>query len=634
MKGKLNIFKTGILLLALVLSASAASALPDLQVSGISVKHNTYDGAWANLSNTVNVTAVNNGADGAGSFNVTLYADSVLVDKKPVSGLDAGASTVVGFDWTPMTAKTYILRAVADPENAVAESDETNNESTISQPVLNNGYTGDKPFTTYAHGRMKGDLSYTIGDSKYGGKLFPKQPMPPGNDPKYTVNFTVTLPVGATVKSARLYSYWTWSGTGSTGKYPIMNLTFDGAEISPEVKYDDRKGWGAVYDYPSGTWAYNVTSLVTGSGSHKAIVRNIDTDTKAFFAMDGIGLLILYEDGGNEVEYWINEGADMLSTQGDTSGGLTPQEATARSLFSGSIDPSKVEGARLWTVVQSGGNPGNMLLFNDMTWSGVYDGTPYPDLDIDEARSVKDNLVASDNLAHIRGAPSLGGGDYLVPSNAFLVVNYSQVPMLSLSASPTTVFVGIPTDVNFTVTSDSAKISGAMVTLSGSATGSGTTDANGSVKINVNATEAGTITAKASKTGYINASTTLIASVKHGGASSSVSLGADIMPAISLVVTPNAIDFGELSPGETSGVHTLTLNNTGGYGVSVTAEVNDTASNLFVNGLLLDSNAWSAYTTSIASAGSKPAGASLKVPSDYAGVGAKEGTLVFWAQKS
>ncbi|MFH0904763.1 MAG: DUF3344 domain-containing protein, partial [Methanobacteriota archaeon] len=117
-------------------------------------------------------------------------------------------------------------------------------------------------------------------------------------------------------------------------------------------------------------------------------------------------------------------------------------------------------------------------------------------------------------------------------------------------------------------------------------------------------------------------------------ANASVSLGATIKPAISLVVAPDALDFGTLAAGQISGAHTLTLNNTGGYSISVSAEVNDTTGSLFVNGLLLDSNAWSAYSASIASGGSKPAGASLKVPGDYAGVGPKEGTLVFWAQKS
>jgi hypothetical protein len=619
MKGKLNIFKTGILLLVLVLSASAASALPDLQVSGISVKHNTYTGAWANLSNTVNVTVVNNG-DGAGSFNVTLYADSLLVDKKSISGLSAGVNNIVSFSWTPAGAQTYTLKAEADPENTVTESNETNNTFTRSQSVLNNGYTGDKQMATYAHGTVKGDILFTHGTSSYSGVLGPSS--------TYTVQHTVTLPAGASVKLARLYNYWMWSGLVDTGVYPDMGITFNGSAVSPDAKYDDKKGWGS-YDFPAGTWGYNVTSLVTGNGTYTTILTN---NGAGIFVMDGLGLLVVYENPNGQIaEYWIKEGADMISTE-STSGGLTPEEATTSSLFSGSVDVSNVISARLWTVVQSGGNTGNMLLFNDKNWSGVYDATPYSDLDIDEARSVKDNLKASDNIARIRAAPS--PGDYLMPSSAFLVVNYNPIPMLSLSATPTAVFVGITTDVNFTVTGDSAKINGATVTLSGSATGSGTTDANGSVIISVNATSAGTITATASKTGYIGATAALTASVKHTGVSSSVSLGADIMPAISLVVTPNAIDFGELSPGETSGVHTLTLSTTGGYGVSVTAEVNDIASNLFVNGLLLDSNAWSTYSASIVSGGSEQAGASLKVPGDYAGVGPKTGTLVFWAQKT
>jgi hypothetical protein len=625
MIGKLNILKTGILLLALALSASAASALPDLQVSGITVKHNTYIGAWANLSNTVNVTVLNSGDASAGNFNVTLYADSLLVDEKSVSGLAAGANNTVSFSWTPAAAQTYTLKAVADPENAVAESNETNNNFTISQQALNNGYIGDKPLTTYAHGTVKGDIFFTYGNSSYSGELSPSS--------TYTVQHTVTLPAGSSVKLARLYSYWTWSHQSSAGVYPNIGMTFNGIPVSPEAKYDDRKGWGTSYDYPSGTWGYNVTSLVTGNGTYTTVVTN---NGPGSVSMDGLGLLVVYEDtNGQTAEYWINEGADMISDQ-SSSGGLTPEEATTPSLFSGSVDVSNVISARLWTVVQSGANTGDMLLFNDMNWSGVYPGNPYAALDINQT-PVKDFLKASDNIARIRAAP-LPGGDFLMPSNAFLVVNYNQsvptLPMLSLSATPTSVFVGIPTDVAFTITSNGTAVSGALVTLSGSATGSGTTDANGTAVISVNATGAGTITATASKTGYTSRTITLTASAKHTGVSSSVSLGADIIPAISIVVTPNAIDFGELSPGQTSSAQTLTLSNTGGSSVSVTAEVNDTASNLFVNGLLLDSNAWSAYSASILSGVSKQAGASLKVPGDYAGVGAKEGTLVFWAQKN
>ena len=101
-----------------------------------------------------------------------------------------------------------------------------------------------------------------------------------------------------------------------------------------------------------------------------------------------------------------------------------------------------------------------------------------------------------------------------------------------------------------------------------------------------------------------------------------------------MVVTPGNIEFGELSPGDTSGSHTLTLENTGGYSLSVTAEVSDTTtdSNLFAEGMLLDSDGWGDYSTSIAALTSDTTDASLKVPGDYLGVGAKQGALVFWAE--
>ena len=599
---------------------------PDLLVSGITVKHNYFSGAWVDLSNTVSVTVENNGAGNAGSFNVALYADGAEVDTQSVAGLAAGASSVVSFDWTPDEVKTYTLKAEVDPEDVVDETNETNNEFTRSQDVGYNGYVGDKPLTTYAHETITGNITYTYGDSQYSGKLF--------TDDTYTVNHDITLPAGATIKFARLYNYWTWSATGTTGKYPVMSLAFDGSPLSPDIQYDDRKGWGSSYDFPSGTWAYNVTSLVTGSGAHTTVVTNTDTDSDAFFCMDGLGLLVVYEDlNGQVVEYWINEGADIISTQKPASGGLTPEEATVTSLFQGSVDLSNVDSAQLWTVVQSGGDLNDKLHFNNMNWTGVYNSTPYSDLDIDEEQAVEDYLTTSDNTACISGAP-YPSGDVLTPSNAFLVITYSGTlpPDLSISADSTIVTVGVTTDVIFTVTNNSELVEGAVINLTGSATGSATTDTNGTAVISVNATGSGTITATATKDGFISATTTITAEVEHSGVSSSVSMTTNIIPAIALVVTPGNIEFGQLSPGETSEAHTLTLENNGGFDISVTADVSDTANDLFVDGLLLDSAAWDVYGTSIAAAGLDTADTALEVPGDYLGVGAQVGTLMFWAE--
>jgi len=186
--------------------------------------------------------------------------------------------------------------------------------------------------------------------------------------------------------------------------------------------------------------------------------------------------------------------------------------------------------------------------------------------------------------------------------------------------------------VNFTVTNNSELVEGAVITLTGSATGSATTDTNGTAVISVNATGSGTITATATKDGFISTTTTITAEVEHSGVSSSVSMTTNIIPAIALVVTPGNIEFGVLSPGETSEAHTLTLENNGGFNISVTADVSDTANDLFVDGLLLDSAAWDVYGTSIAAAGLDTADSALEVPGNYLGVGAQVGTLMFWAE--
>jgi len=82
---------------------------------------------------------------------------------------------------------------------------------------------------------------------------------------------------------------------------------------------------------------------------------------------------------------------------------------------------------------------------------------------------------------------------------------------LSITASVTEVTVGIPTEVTFTVTSNGAPVRLADVVLSGMATGSDRTDANGTALISVNATGAGVITATASRSGFTEGTTTITA---------------------------------------------------------------------------------------------------------------------------
>ena len=110
-------------------------------------------------------------------------------------------------------------------------------------------------------------------------------------------------------------------------------------------------------------------------------------------------------------------------------------------------------------------------------------------------------------------------------------------------------------------------------------------------------------------------------------------LSATIRPAISIEVTPSDIDFEELAPGDTSSKSNLTIKNNGASNISVTANVTDSAWNLYVDGLDIDDKPWKSFSQIVLKNDSRIASASLKVPETYEGVGSKEGRLMFWAQR-
>jgi len=299
-------------------------------------------------------------------------------------------------------------------------------------------YTGDHPLTTNAHEQIRGDWRYTIGDSEYMGDIAPGD--------RYTVVFDLDIPEGARVKMARLYAYWTSSHAEEEGVYPEMAVTFDGTEVKLDREYTDRKGSGDD-DYPSGTYCYDVTGSVWGSGVYIAEVENSATESKSF-SMNGLLLLVIFEDEkGEELEYWINEGCDIM----DMKNIEHAEDAVTTAKFGGTIDRDidEIKSAKLLTIVPGGDKGKNTLMLNDQIWNGVYAGDPYSNLAIDE-RDVTGYVVAKDNTVKI-----VDDGDYLVPSGAVLIVRYKEgeeklgpgitpTPALSPTAAPTPV-VATPT---------------------------------------------------------------------------------------------------------------------------------------------------------------------------------------------
>ncbi|HID28033.1 MAG TPA: DUF3344 domain-containing protein, partial [Methanosarcinales archaeon] len=153
-----------------------------------------------------------------------------------------------------------------------------------------------------------------------------------------------------------------------------------------------------------------VTEYVNGSGTYKATFVNTGINT---FSSYGALLLVVYESiDSPKIEYWINEGSDILYAKY----GVTPDNATTRAYF-GSVDLNLAKNATLITVVTGGDKGLNTLFFNNASWSGVYNKSG---IGIDQ-KEVTNNLVSLDNHARIQDS-----GDYLTATNAILMVEMEE----------------------------------------------------------------------------------------------------------------------------------------------------------------------------------------------------------------
>jgi len=303
------------------------------------------------------------------------------------------------------------LTVTVDSGSAVTESDETNNDLSVSYlqdnesgigilPLSKWGYGGDKPLTTYTSGEVVGDLIYTFGDSAYLGGYN-------NNWSTCTVNFTLGTDVNkisgiaegigsGTVKEARLYMYYNWYRYPDAGRpadpEEIMTMTFNGSPVSTDAKYEDAKGFSTYSGYKYGTFVYNVTSNVTGDGTYQAVLSNAgegDTHGTSIYSM---ALLVIYEDSSKtQKEYHIAEGHDLLKQYYQTGGRyqyrVIPEDATSTvNLPAVAVEYTNTN---LFTVTAAAadGDDKSRLLFNTGNWnspwpyiSGIKMGTDTKDV--------------------------------------------------------------------------------------------------------------------------------------------------------------------------------------------------------------------------------------------------------------
>jgi len=122
---------------------------------------------------TINVRIKNQGSKEAGSFYTALYADGTYLEKRYLSRLAAGATSTIAYtgaaskwSWMKQCGKNHTLKAIADYDRKVDESNEANNELSKSICIAcseesSGSLTGSRFSATCAlDGRIKVTLSY------------------------------------------------------------------------------------------------------------------------------------------------------------------------------------------------------------------------------------------------------------------------------------------------------------------------------------------------------------------------------------------------------------------------------------------------------------------------------------------
>ena len=407
---------------------------PDLSISG--VVNPQASTVFAREPNTINVPVENSGYDPVTNIMVSLYASDVN-DSVPVA--TTNIYTLAGQETTTVSLKDPTIRnleggtvtytAKVDPENLIAEYNETNNnKSSYTKSVKYNGYKGKGLYweggsniTTKQTYDLRGDLIYsTQSDSAYKSVGWSTRT-------ETWSSSDLPLPKGATLEKVLLYISYNWDTT--PGGVPDVVATFNGKGIDPGTPYTDKSNFGGYEDYKYGLYpGIDVTKLFNTAGNNTLTLTPNSKNSNAIYPST---LVVLYKDSSaTRKQIFINEECDELAVS-ENSYGTTAKEATAYAPFIGlTIDPEKVRKATLYSFAGSAGPSEGNLYFNGNTvakaaWKGTLSTASAAVFNVTEY------LSAKTNEAQIQGTES-GGMDAL---QQFLVIEYTETaPVAAFSA--------------------------------------------------------------------------------------------------------------------------------------------------------------------------------------------------------
>jgi hypothetical protein len=357
---------------------------------------------------------VNNiGTGGISSFNVKFYQNQTEIASSTTTNLGAGDSTTINCSWIPQKIGLINLTARITRNNIILSSNftlvEVNN-------ISRTGYGGGAPITTKYHGIINGTMKYLMGNDS---QVDTYEWMSSGESYILYYNFS-SLELSGDLYLARMHVYFSWSYLD-----PIPNISIqvnqssgpsNWVNVELDDYYTDRKGFGSS-NYPSGTLAYNMNAYM---GLDDEIYINF-TNMGSSFAMYGASMVIVSNNtgSGGKIEYWINEGCDILSQASYSPKDNPAYDPSAIIPFNKPENQQDINQTTLMTFVPGGDLGLNSLRFNNFEQYGTYNSSNNHLIAISEIDATNYISSINNNIAEITDL-----GDYIVPSVAFLLVEY------------------------------------------------------------------------------------------------------------------------------------------------------------------------------------------------------------------
>ena len=449
---------------------------PDLIVTGISPNVGAGAYMFANEPNVISVTVKNNGtvAAVASTLNVTVNGTVYTVN---VPALAAGASTTVTVT-DPVSRKngdSVPVSAAANPDNAIPETNTSNNGLSASLTVYNNGYKGKRytdgsDISTQQTFEGKYNVIYSHGNTSYNGSGWTAQ--------TYTwTSSDLQIPAGATVVSARLYQGYTYNQMAVD---PSWIMQFNGNTVNVLATYSDIKGFGS-YSCPYGLYVYDVTSFFNASGNNMTITPEAGNK----YGIYGAYLIVVYQDANTtEKKIWINDGFDMLYSKSSCS--VNDTEATAYAVFNDASKTGVGKASVVNILASAGDTNGSKFFFNNVEYTGFwndYNGTTqmgFSTYDVTSALLNGTNTAGLQSYDAVHNATSSGDNMYILGS-VFVEEYDREAP--SVSANPESGPYTTPRDVVLSATDNMDANPVIYYTLDGSDPTTSSTRYNGSIHV-------------------------------------------------------------------------------------------------------------------------------------------------------